>query len=156
MPYPRPDLSRRLVRHCLVWRPTSTMLAGRKANDRDGDARRREIYRLTERFVRAVKEIGFEVENGELFPIVGVVIGGVEDLVTACKLLWEHDIVITPAFYPAVPIDRNLVRVSITAVNTDAEIDQAIGALKAVWSRLRANREVPAPSTNKRLAEATA
>ena len=91
------------------------------------------------RFVNAVKEIGFEVENGGLFAIVGVVIGGVEDLVTACKLLWEHDIVITPAFYPAVPIDRNLVRVSITAANTDAQIDQAIAALKAVWSRLQVN-----------------
>ena len=56
-----------------------------------------------------------------------------------------------PHFYPAVPIDRNLVRVSITAVNTDAEIDQAIGALKVVWSRLRANRKVPAPSTNNSL-----
>jgi 7-keto-8-aminopelargonate synthetase-like enzyme len=141
--------------------PTSTAslasaLAGLRANDRDGDARRREIYRLTERFVNAVKGIGFEVENGGLFPIVGVVIGGIEHLVAACKLLWEHDIVITPAFYPAVPIDRNLVRVSITAVNTDAEIDQAIGALGAVWSRFRANRKVSGPSTNKRLAEATA
>jgi 7-keto-8-aminopelargonate synthetase-like enzyme len=134
----------------------ASALAGLQINARDGDTRRRAIYRLTERFVKAVKEIGFEVENGRLFPIVGVVIGGVRDLVTACKLLWENDIVITPAFYPAVPINRNLVRVSITAANTDAEIDQAIDALKAVWSRLRAAQKESHSATEKGHAEAAA
>ena len=79
---------------------------------------------------------GFEVDNGAYFPIVGVVMGGIEDLVKACQMLWEHDIVITPAMYPAVPLDRNLVRFSITAVNTDAEVEQAIAALQAVRESL--------------------
>ena len=133
----------------------ASALAGLKANARDGDTRRREIYRLTRRFVEGVKDMGFEVENGGMFPIAGVVIGDIPDLVTACKLLWEHDIIITPAFYPAVPIDRNLVRVSITAVNTDDDIDRAIGALKAVWSRLRVNRQDAKSKTEKSLADAT-
>jgi myxalamid-type polyketide synthase MxaB len=133
----------------------ASALAGLKVNAREGDERRREIYRLTEKFIEAVKDIGFEVENGGLFPIVGVVIGGVADLVTACKLLWEHDIVITPAFYPAVPIDRNLVRVSITAANTNAEIDRTIVALKAAWSRLHTNDTASKPARNKVLAEAS-
>jgi 7-keto-8-aminopelargonate synthetase-like enzyme len=114
----------------------ASALAGLEANDHDGDERRRCIWRLTSRFVDAVKAIGFEVDNAGGFPVVGVVIGDVEQLVAACRLLWEHDVLITPALYPAVPMHRSLVRFSITAANTDAEIDQAIHALEAVWTQL--------------------
>jgi 7-keto-8-aminopelargonate synthetase-like enzyme len=116
-------------------------LAGLRVNAREGDAQRQVIYQLTRRFVTAVKALGFEVDNGGFFPIVGVVIGGFEQLVQACRLLWEHDILITPAMYPAVPMNRNLVRFSITAINTDAEIDRAIRALEAVGKLLRAGRD---------------
>jgi myxalamid-type polyketide synthase MxaB len=114
----------------------ASALAGLRVNAREGDEKRRSIYRLTHRFVTAVKELGFEVDNGNFFPIVGVVVGSFEDLVRACKVLWEHDILITPAMYPAVPLDRNLVRFSITAVNTDDEVERAIAALEAVGSSL--------------------
>ena len=53
-----------------------------------------------------------------------------------CRILWDHDILITPAIYPAVPATRNLVRFSITSANTDEEMDQAIRALAAVWEAL--------------------
>ena len=119
----------------------ASALAGLRVNEREGDAQREIIYGLTRRFVTAVKDVGFEVDNGAYFPIVGVVIGSVEELAKACQLLWEHDILITPAVYPAVPIDRNLIRFSITAVNTDAELDRAIAALEAVWKELRGRRE---------------
>jgi 7-keto-8-aminopelargonate synthetase-like enzyme len=114
----------------------ASALAGLRVNAREGDARRRTIYRLTRRFVTAVRELDFEVDNGAYFPIVGVVIGGVEELVRACQLLWEHDILITPAMYPAVPLHRNLVRFSITAENTEEEVDHAVAALKAVRDAL--------------------
>ena len=118
----------------------ASALAGLRVNEREGDVQRQFIYQLTHRFVTAVKAIGFEVDNGGFFPIVGVVIGGFEELVKACQLLWEHDILITPAMYPAVPMNRNLVRFSITAVNTEAEVDSAIRALEEVWEMLH---EVP-------------
>jgi myxalamid-type polyketide synthase MxaB len=113
----------------------ASALAGLRVNAREGDDRRRTIYRLTRRFVTAVRALGFEVDNGEYFPIVGVVIGSLEELVRACQLLWEHDILITPAMYPAVPLNRNLVRFSVTAENTEEEVDHAIAALKAVRKR---------------------
>jgi 7-keto-8-aminopelargonate synthetase-like enzyme len=114
----------------------ASALAGLRVNAREGDARRRTIFQLTRRFVTAVRALGFEVDNGEYFPIVGVVIGSLESLVRACKLLWEHDILITPAMYPAVPLHRNLVRFSITTENTEEEVDHAIAALKAVRDAL--------------------
>jgi 7-keto-8-aminopelargonate synthetase-like enzyme len=114
----------------------ASALAGLRVNAREGDRQRRHIYQLTHRFVTAVRGLGFEVDNSGYFPIVGVVMGRVEDLVKACQLLWEYDIVITPAMYPAVPLDRNLVRFSITAVNTEAEVDHAVAALQAVRESL--------------------
>jgi 7-keto-8-aminopelargonate synthetase-like enzyme len=114
----------------------ATALAGLRLNRRDGDARRRQIHRLTRRLVREAVSIGFEVDNDSEFPIVGVVIGGWEEMVTACRTLWNHDILITPATFPAVPTTRNLVRFSITSANTEQEVDQAIQALEAVWEAL--------------------
>src|SRR6516165_3844102 len=114
----------------------ATALAGLRLNRRDGNARRRHIHRLTRRLVREALSMGFEVDNGSDFPIVGVVMGGWEEMVTACRILWDHDILITPATFPAVPATRNLVRFSITSANTDEEMDQAIQALAAVWEAL--------------------
>ncbi|HLJ21174.1 MAG TPA: aminotransferase class I/II-fold pyridoxal phosphate-dependent enzyme, partial [Stellaceae bacterium] len=42
----------------------ASALAGLRVNEKDGDSRRRLIYRLTHRFVTAVREIGFEIDNG--------------------------------------------------------------------------------------------
>ncbi len=116
----------------------ASALAGLRVNRRDGDARRQTIFGLTKRFVDAVEAIGFEVDNSGYFPIVGVVIGRFDQLVHACQLLWEQDILITPAMYPAVPVNRSLVRFSITSANTDEEVDRAIRALEAVWEQLHA------------------
>jgi 7-keto-8-aminopelargonate synthetase-like enzyme len=111
-------------------------LAGLRLNRRDGDARRRQIHRLTSRLVREALALGFEVDNDGDFPIVGVVMGDWDAIVTACRILWEHDILITPATFPAVPATRNLVRFSITSANTDQELDRAIDGLRAVWRAL--------------------
>ncbi len=114
----------------------ATALAGLELNRRDGDARRKKIHRLTRRLVAAASQIGFEVDNDFDFPIVGVVMGGWDEMVRACNILWDHDILITPATFPAVPITRNLVRFSITSANTEEELDQAVAALHAVWEAL--------------------
>jgi 7-keto-8-aminopelargonate synthetase-like enzyme len=113
----------------------ASALAGLRVNAREGDALRRRVYDLTRRFVDAVRGMGFEVDNGGMFPIVGVVIGDYDALASACRLLWEHDILITPAMFPAVPKDRSLVRVSITAANTQEEVERAIAAFAAVRQR---------------------
>lgn len=114
----------------------ATALAGLRLNRRDGDRRRAVIHGLARRLIVAAREIGFEVENANDFPVVGVVMGSMDAMPIACQILWEHDILITPATYPAVPMHRSLARFSITAANTDEEVDRAIAALKAVWSRL--------------------
>jgi myxalamid-type polyketide synthase MxaB len=122
----------------------ASALAGLKVNRSEGERMRRQVYQLTHKLVSSAKAMGYEVDNEHDFPIVGVVIGNVDEVTEACKLLWEYDILITPAIYPAVPMHRNLVRFSITASNTEAEIDQAIKGLQAVWDMIHAEEAVSA------------
>ncbi len=72
------------------------------------------------------------MENEGYFPIAGVVIGDISRMIRACKILWDFGILITPAIYPAVPLNRNLLRFSMTAVNTPEEVDRALAGLEAV------------------------
>jgi 7-keto-8-aminopelargonate synthetase-like enzyme len=133
----------------------ASALAGLRVNAREGDERRRTIFRLTRRFVTEARNLGFEVDNGAFFPIIGVVIGGFPDLTRACQLLWEHNLLITPAFYPAVPMHRNLVRFSITALNTEEDVDHAVCALEAVRDALGATRNGTSHEASQQPAVAT-
>jgi myxalamid-type polyketide synthase MxaB len=117
----------------------ATAVAGLRLNQRDGDSRRKQIYRLTRRLIDAARALEFEIDNAGDFPIIGVVMGDWDHMVAGSQTLWEHDILITPAIFPAVPANRNLVRFSVTSANTDSEIDQAIGGLQAIreaWRHL--------------------
>jgi len=93
---------------------------------------RKQVYKLTYNLVTEAKAMGFEVINDNFFPIVGVVIGKTNDVVTACQILWKYGILITPALFPIVPMARGRLRFSITAANTEEEIDRALEALAAV------------------------
>lgn len=114
----------------------ATALTGLAINERDGDRKREHILKLTQKLIKGARGLGFEVDNDGLFPIVGIVAGDLDIMVKACQELWKHDILITPATYPAVPLDRNLMRFSITAANTEDEIDLALAALEAVRREL--------------------
>ena len=116
----------------------ASALAGLCLNRQEGELWRQKLHRLTRKLVTGAKALGCEVINENDFPIVSVVIGKSEDVVRACHILWEHGILITPAIFPVVPVDRGLVRFSVTSANTDEEIEQAIRALTAVQERLRA------------------
>ena len=115
----------------------ASALAGLRVNAREGDDARRRIWALTNRFLNGVRALGFELDNAAGFPVIGVVVGTAEQLVAACQTLWAHNILITPAMYPAVAMNRSLIRFSITAANTEGEIDGALRALAAVRQQLQ-------------------
>ena len=110
----------------------ASALAGLCVNEREGDALRARIFRLTRRLVDEARSLGFDVHSDNYFPIVSVPVGRTPLVVDACRLLWEHDILITPAVYPIVPKDKGVLRFSITAANTDGEIDRALEGLARV------------------------
>ncbi len=80
--------------------------------------------------------MGFAVENNEMFPLVSIGIGHVSDVIEACNVLWEHGILITPALFPAVPIDRGALRFTVTAANTEEQVRRALEALRMVRDEL--------------------
>ena len=115
----------------------ASALAGIQLNALEGEVWRKQVFQLTSRLVNESRKLGFEVVNENYFPIVGVVIGQTRTVIEACNILWEFGILITPAIFPIVPMDRGLLRFSITAANTEEEIDRALASLKAVRERLK-------------------
>ncbi len=99
--------------------------------DEGADLRRRLLV-LTRQLVEGARDLGFEVDNNGLFPLVSVGIGTGPDVVNACNVLWEDGILITPALFPAVPADRGALRFTLTAANTEEQVQQAIEALRKV------------------------
>ncbi len=128
--------------------PTASLASAieglRVSQDDEGSAIRRRLLNLTRQLVAGVRASGFAVDNNELFPIVSVRIGTVPDVVKACNILWEHGILITPALFPAVPIDRGALRFTVTAANTEDQIRLAIEALWKVREELFPREEPPA------------
>lgn len=124
--------------------PTASLassLACIEVNEKEGDAARAHIYRMTKRLVDEARQIGFEVDNRTYFPIVTVVVGSPKSVIAACRILWEHRILITPAMFPARPINKGAVRFTITSANTEGEIDQIIAALKDIWMQVKSKKE---------------
>ena len=68
-------------------------------------------------------------------------IGTVPGVVKACNILWEYGILITPALFPAVPIDRGAVRFTVTAANTEGQVRLAIEALRKAREELLQGQE---------------
>jgi 8-amino-7-oxononanoate synthase len=108
----------------------------RISQDDEGSVIRRRLLNLTRQLVAGARELGFAVDNNELFPLVGVRIGAVPDVVRACNVLWEYGILMTPAVFPAVPIDRGALRFTVTAANTEEQVRRAIEALRKVREEL--------------------
>ena len=86
-------------------------------------------------------------------PLSGSSSARLPDVIAACKTLWRHGTLITPAIHPIVPMDRGLLRFSVTAANTEAEIDRALDALAEVRQSLGATPARPPTATQGRLAQ---
>jgi 7-keto-8-aminopelargonate synthetase-like enzyme/acyl carrier protein len=114
----------------------ASALAGLEVNAREGDQLRATLYRLSHRLATGARDLGFEVDNAGGFPIVFVVTGGYERTVKAINLAWEYGLLITPGIFPIVPYHRGGLRFSLTALNTDEEIETTLSALKEIRQRI--------------------
>jgi 7-keto-8-aminopelargonate synthetase and related enzymes len=92
---------------------------------------------LTQLLVEGAQSLGFTVQNSSFFPIVSIMIGHIEPLIKACQILWKHNILITPAYYPVVPFNASALRFSITAANTKDQIEQALEGLYEISTHLK-------------------
>jgi 8-amino-7-oxononanoate synthase len=128
----------------------ATGLAALDVNQSEGDAIRARLHVLSSRLTEGIWDLGLAVSNSSSFPIVTVEFGGLDDVISACRILWQHGILVTPAVFPAVPLSRGGARFSVTAANTDDEIDLALASLKAARDarrRFPIRRPQPSPRT---------
>ncbi|MCA9689121.1 MAG: aminotransferase class I/II-fold pyridoxal phosphate-dependent enzyme, partial [Myxococcales bacterium] len=110
----------------------ATALAALRRNAELGEARRAHVLRLSRQLIEGARALGFTVESPLGFPIITVITGGLDATIRACKALWTHGILITPAVYPAMPLDAGGVRFSMTAANTEAQVARALTALREI------------------------
>jgi 7-keto-8-aminopelargonate synthetase-like enzyme len=110
----------------------ASALAGLRINELEGDQLRMRIWRLTTRLITGARELGFVIDNDTDFPCVTPIVGNIDNTARACHVLWDHGVLITPAVFPAMPLERGGLRVSITSSNTDSEVEQLLTALEAV------------------------
>ena len=128
----------------------ATSLAAIEVNDDEGDELRTTLRRLTTRLVTGARDIGFPVRNPLAFPIVTVELGGLAAVELGCRILWEQGILLTPAVFPAAPLDRGGVRFTVTSVNTAAEVEGLLTGLTAGARRARRRRSAARPRPRRR------
>jgi 7-keto-8-aminopelargonate synthetase-like enzyme len=116
----------------------ATALAGLRVNAEEGDQLRDRLQRVTRRITDHARAIGLIVENHIDFPALTIVLGSVSRVIRGCQIAWEHGILLTPAVFPALPLERGGLRLSVTASNSDSDIDILLRALSAVRDELGA------------------
>ncbi|MEO5840779.1 MAG: aminotransferase class I/II-fold pyridoxal phosphate-dependent enzyme [Acidimicrobiales bacterium] len=114
----------------------ATSLAALRVNEREGDELRDRLRHATRRITDHARSIGLIVENHLDFPALTIVLGSVSRVIRGCQIAWEHGILLTPAVFPALPLERGGLRLSVTASNTDSDIDILLRALSAVRDEL--------------------
>jgi 8-amino-7-oxononanoate synthase len=99
--------------------------------------RRQHLLRVASLLRDDLRARGFAVLPGET-AIVGVVIENELDLCRLCKQLLEEGIYINPVLRPAAA--QNLLRISVTAAHTEAQVERLISTLVRVANELGIER----------------
>jgi 8-amino-7-oxononanoate synthase len=85
---------------------------------------------------RAVREIGFDTAN-VVTPIVPIYIRDNQLTFQFTQRLFEEGIFVNPVVSPAVRSDASMIRMSITATHTRAQLDEAIEKLDQIAAELQ-------------------
>lgn len=108
----------------------AAVLTGLKINELEGEEIRKRIFSLTRKARKGLQELGYVINGETLFPIINVCLGKVKDIQRIAKILYDNHILVTLYPYPMVKITNNSLRITVTASNTEAEIDQLIKAFQ--------------------------
>jgi len=93
------------------------------------------LWHNTERMKRGLLSLGFNLGDSET-PILPVYCPGLLAAFKMCKRLEEEGVFVNPVVSPAVPIGQELIRISLMATHTDAQIDFALDKLGRVGKEL--------------------
>lgn len=84
---------------------------------------------------RGLDDLGFDTGDSAS-PVIPVVIGDFERCLQAWRLLQDQGIFVNPVVPPGVPPHRSLIRISVTAGHTRAQLTHALKAFEGVGRQL--------------------
>jgi 8-amino-7-oxononanoate synthase len=117
----------------------ASLLAGLAVNASRGDEARAKLHALTRRAVDGLRGLGFHVENDNYFPIVSVWCGDNDRLIEASRILFDAGVLLTLGPYPMIPAGMEELRITLTAANTEEQVDgYLLRGFAAVRDRLLA------------------
>lgn len=128
-----------------------TVMSGLEVNRTQGDAIRQTLYRLTKKAIDGIRALGFFIDNNTYFPIVSVWVGDTEHLTEASRILWDNGILVTLAPYPMVRRGEESLRITITAANTEMEVENLIATFGKIKDYLQSKNAPFHPETAKEL-----
>ena len=103
------------------------MLAGFDVNEQRGDELRSRLHGLTARLLDGLARLDIATPNRSGLPIVEIPLRDHRQIAEVGRFLFDHGVYVTLAAYPLVPKAEVGFRVQLTAANTEAEVDSALG-----------------------------
>jgi 7-keto-8-aminopelargonate synthetase-like enzyme len=94
-----------------------------------------QLWCNTERMKKGLLRLGFNLGNSET-PILPVYARNMVAAFQFCKRLQEEGVFVNPVVSPGVPPGHELIRISLMATHTDAQIDFALDKLGKVGKEL--------------------
>ncbi|WP_307874650.1 aminotransferase class I/II-fold pyridoxal phosphate-dependent enzyme [Frankia nepalensis] len=125
----------------------ATAQAGLRFNAIRGDVRRADLYRRTSRVLDGIHALGLETRNETGFPIIEVPLADPDLIEPLGTFLFNRGILATMVPYPIVPRRETGFRISVTAANTDAEIEELLRVIAAAADRFPLRRAADGPET---------
>lgn len=101
-----------------------------------------EIAAYMKRGLQSLPYVRIHDSGNELVPIVPILTGSVGRTLYTSRLLLENGVYVNPVLPPAVASTSCLLRTSYTATHTNAQLDEGLGIIGAVYSEMAANTEV--------------
>ncbi|HNQ89647.1 MAG TPA: aminotransferase class I/II-fold pyridoxal phosphate-dependent enzyme [Verrucomicrobiota bacterium] len=95
----------------------------------------RRLWHNTERMKRGLLSLGFNLGASQT-PILPVYVGDLVKTFKFCRRLEEEGVFVNPVVSPGVPPGQELLRLSLMATHTDAQIDFALDRLGTVGREL--------------------
>ena len=93
------------------------------------------LWHNTRRMKQGLISLGFDLGDSET-PILPVYVRDLMRAFVMCKRLSEEGVFVNPVASPAVPVGHELIRLSLMATHTDAQIDFALDKLAKVGKEL--------------------
>jgi 8-amino-7-oxononanoate synthase len=102
-----------------------------------GDDLRAQLWKNIERFNSAVTRLGYRTGSQDRGPVTALVFNERSDAIAHWQGLLDEGIYTNLMVPPATPAGLNIVRISLSAAHTDAQINRMIAAFEQLSARLR-------------------